>query len=300
MRDEVGASGRGRRAVGRLALIAGAWVLMLGLSGCDALRVFFPSSDHDEVAPELPAALGRPAVLVFSKTNGFRHDEAIDAGVPALESALGERGYQVFATENGAVHTPELLARFDAVVWFQVSGDVLDEAQRAALIDYAEAGGGFVGVHGTGGDWDYTWPDHPGRLVRAQFIGHPMGPQFQEGTIHVEAPAHPVMRGVPGEWTRTEEWYSFERSPRGEGVQVLATLDESTYSPRMKILFMDTDIAMGDDHPIVWAHCLGRGRAVYSALGHLAEAYSEAPHLAMLGNAVEWVAERPAEGCGVR
>ena len=284
---------------GAAVRVAGLLVLGVTLAGCDDLRAIFPSSDHDRVAPGLPETLGRPAVLLFSKTNGFRHGEAIEVGRPALETLLGERGFDVFATENGAVHSPEHLSRFDVVVWFQVSGDVLDASQRAALLDHLEAGAGFVGVHGTGGDFDYAWPEHPGRLVRAQFIGHPMGPQFQEGTIRVEARTHPVMRGVPTEWTRTEEWYSFERSPRGEGVEVLATLDESTYSPRMKFLFMDRDITMGEDHPVVWAHCIGRGRAVYSALGHLPEAYAEEPHLALLGNAVEWAAKRPAGGCAI-
>ncbi len=268
-------------------------------SGCDTLRVFFPSSDHDEVAPELPADLGRPAILVFSKTNGFRHGEGIDAGLPVFDAMAAKRGWHVFATENGAVHTPELLERFDAIVWFNVSGDVLAEEQRDALIARLEAGAGFVGIHGTGGDSSYEWDDHPGRLVRAQFIGHPMGPQFQEGTIHVEATDHPVMQGIGPTWTRVEEWYSFEASPRGEGVEVLATLDESTYTPRMKIAVIDRDLRMGDDHPIVWSHCIGRGRAVYSALGHLPEAYAEPLHVQLLEQAVDWVRTPPPGGCSI-
>jgi type 1 glutamine amidotransferase len=285
---------------GRVALALGLIGLVLTLAGCDVVRVFFPSSHHDTLPPELPATLSRPAMLVFSKTNGFRHHEAIEAGVPALERLAVERGLSVFATENGAVHTPELLSRFDVVVWFQVSGDVLDERQRAALLAWAEAGGGFLGVHGTGGDWSYAWKDHVERLVRAQFVGHPMGPQFQTATIRLEAPEHPVLRGLPSEWSRIDEWYSFESSPRGPGVRVLATLDETTYSPLMKIGFFERDLAMGEDHPIVWSHCIGRGRAIYSALGHGAEAYEEPGHLGLLGNAIEWLAERPATGCLIR
>ena len=280
-----------------------AWVcaVLVGLSamGCDSLRVFFPSSHHDEVAPELPADLGSPAILVFSKTNGFRHTEAIDAGLPLFQAIAQEQGVDVFATENGAIHSPGLLARFDAIVWFNVSGNVLSEEQRAALLGAIESGTGFFGVHGTGGDPSYEWPAHPGTLVRAQFVGHPMGPQFQEATIHVEAPEHPVMAGIDPEWTRVEEWYSFEKSPRGPGVQVLATLDESTYSPRMKIAILDRDLRMGDDHPIIWTHCVGRGRAIYSALGHQAEAYREPLHRRLLGQAIAWARETPPEGCSI-
>jgi type 1 glutamine amidotransferase len=270
---------------------------VLGLLGCDALRVIFPSSDHDEVAPELPEDLSRPAILVFSKTNGFRHTEAIDAGLPVLESIAEKRGWSLFATKNGAIHTPELLSRFDAVVWFNVSGDVLAEDQRDALLDWIGAGGGFLGLHGTGGDPSYEWDAHPQVLVGAQFIGHPMGPQFQEATIQIEAADHPVMRHLGPSWTRVEEWYSFEESPRGPGVQVLATLDESTYEPRMKIAIIDRDLRMGEDHPIIWTHCIGKGRALYSALGHQADAYSETKHLTLLEEAIAWVMSTPAVGC---
>ncbi len=295
----MGAAGRTGAGCVLVARVLAPLALVLVLAGCDVVRVFFPSSHHDTLPPELPAALSRPAMLVFSKTNGFRHDEAIEAGVPALERLAAERGLSVFATENGAVHTPALLSRFDVVVWHQVSGDVLDAAQRAALLAWAEAGGGFLGIHGTGGDWSYAWTDHVERLVGAQFVGHPMGPQFQTATIRLEAPEHPVLRGLPAAWSRVDEWYSFARSPRGPGVRVLASLDETTYSPLMKIGLFERDLAMGGDHPIVWTHCIGRGRAIYSARGHRAEAYAEREHLVLLGHAIEWLAERPAAGCVV-
>lgn len=287
------------RATARSAALILGLALVAGLSGCDGFRTFFPSSDHDEIAPEIPEDLGSPAILVFSKTNGFRHSEAIEAGLPAFEEITRSRGLHVFATENGAVHSPEALARFDAIVWFNVSGDVLSVAQRAALLAAIRSGTGFLGIHGTGGDPSYEWPEHPGTLVRAEFVGHPMGPQFQEGTVHVEAVDHPVMAGLGPSWTRVEEWYSFSESPRGPGVEVLATLDESTYSPRMKILMIDRDLRMGDDHPIIWSHCIGRGRAIYSALGHRAEAYDEPAHLRFLAQAIDWVRSTPPDGCRI-
>ena len=238
-------------------------------------------------------------MLVFSKTNGFRHGEAIEAGLPAFRAMAEQRGWSLFATENGAVHSPESLARFDAVVWFNVSGDVLDVGQRAALLDWIRVGGGFLGLHGTGGDSSYEWDAHPGTLVKAHFIGHPMGPQFQTAAIDVEARDHPAMRHLGERWERVDEWYSFEESPRGPDVWVLATLDESTYAPRMKIAMIDRDLRMGSDHPIIWTHCIGRGRALYSALGHRAEAYTEPAHLTFLEEAVAWVMATPPSGCAL-
>jgi type 1 glutamine amidotransferase len=282
-----------RRSIGVIALA----LCLFGLVGCNAMRVFFPSSHHDEIAPEIPDGMARPAVLVFSKTNGFRHHEAIDAGLPFFEATAHKRGWGYFATENGAVHNAEQLARFDVVIWFQSSGNVLDDTQRSALREWIESGGSFFGIHGTGGDPEYDWEWQPQMLVGAQFIGHPMNPQFQEATLRIEERLHPVVKHLDANWTRTDEWYSFEESPRAKGAQILATLDESTYSPRMNMFLMDRDLSMGEDHPAIWIRCIGRGRSLYSALGHLADAYAEPLHQTFLEESIAWLIRVRSEAC---
>jgi len=202
----------------------------------------------------------------------------------------------MYQTENGAVFNPEQLSRFDAVVFNNVSGNVFTPEQRAALESWVESGGGFVGIHGSGGDPSYKWQWYVDELIGAQFIGHPMGPQFQQATIHVEDKTHPATRSLPDSWERTDEWYSFAASARKDGVQVLATLDESTYSP---VGMGGQDLIMGADHPVIWAHCQGRGRALYSALGHRAEAYSEPLHQGLLAGAIAWAARLEGTGCDV-
>ena len=54
-------------------------------------------------------------------------------------------------------------------------------------------------------------------------------------------------------------------------IHVLATLDESTYSPKG---MFGQELAMGKDHPIAWSHCVGKGRAFYAAPGHLPAVYA--------------------------
>ena len=268
----------------------------LALAGCDALRVFFPAHDYETVAPELPADLRSPAILLFTKTNGYRHKESIPAGVALFEAIAKRRGWSIFHTENGAVFNPAQLARFQAAVWHNTSGDVLNDEQKAAFRAWLESGGGFVGVHGAGGDTSYDWPWYVQDLIRAQFIGHTMGPQFQDATLRAEVRDHPATRHLPGAWTHNEEWYSFEKSPRERDVTVLVNVDESTYSPRLKFAFKDTDLAMGD-HPMVWHHCIGRGRVLYSALGHQPGAYRTPEYAGLLEGAVAWAARLEGAGC---
>jgi type 1 glutamine amidotransferase len=263
----------------------------------NAWRATHPKTAYETEPVTLPADLPAPALLVFTKTNGFRHEEAIPAGVALIEAIAERRGWSVFHTESGAVHTPENLARFSAVVWHQVSGDVLDEAQKQALRDWLEAGGGWVGVHGAGGDREYAWRWYVEELIGAQFIGHPMGPQFQDGKLVVEDRGHPATAGLPESFVHNEEWYSFDRSVRAKGYRVLATVDESSYSPRVKFLGVDQDLHMGADHPVIWSHCAGRGRVFYSALGHQAKSYALPEMEKLLEGAIAWSARLEGEGC---
>jgi hypothetical protein len=111
--------------------------------------------------------------------------------------------------------------------------------------------------------------------------------------VHVEDRNSPIMKGLPENWVRTvrDEWYSFKENPRARGMHILATADESTYNPGRT--------AMGPDHPLVWIHCVGKGRVFYSAIGHPAESYTDEPyHLMLLENAMSWaLGKNGGPGC---
>jgi type 1 glutamine amidotransferase len=275
-------------------------LLATQLGGCSLYqfyRLTFPSRTYETDRVELPTELSRPAVLLFTKTNGFRHDEAIEAGIPLYEAIAARRGWSLLQTESGAVFNAEDLPRFDVVVWHNVSGDVLNEEQKRVFRAWLEQGGGFVGVHGTGGDSSYDWEWFVEEWLGAQFIGHVFGPQFQDATLLVEDRNHPATAHLPETFVWNEEWYSFDRSVRErEGYRVLVSVDEASYSPRYRLLGTDRDISMGD-HPVVWTHCVDRGRAFFSALGHQEQAYSLPEHQKLLEGAVAWAMRAEGSGC---
>jgi len=251
-------------------------------------RALYPVASYDQTPPELPSDLAEPAVLLFTKTNGFRHRDAIEAGARFLEDLAQRRGWSLFQTENGAVFNAGSLPRFRVVVWNNASGAPLNQEQRAALQSWIEGGGSFVAIHGAVDKSNSSWEWYQREFVGATFIGHIIGPQFQEATLRVEQREHPATKHLGATWRHTEEWYSFDRSVRGQpGVEVLATVDESTYSPRLKMLWMDEDLAMGD-HPILWTRTVGAGRAFFSALGHQGEAYQAPEYQGVLEGAIEW------------
>ncbi len=257
-------------------------------------RGFWRLPSYETEPPAIPQLDGKPSVLVFSKTGAFIHKEAIPAAEAMFRKLADEHGWALFITENGAVYNPRDLAKFDVVVWNNSTGDLLNTEQQQALKDYLTNGGGWVGIHGAG-DSSSTWAWQNDVLIGAHFIGHPMDPQFQEARVVIEAPDDPVMQHLGTEWSRTDEWYSYAESPRKKGKTILATLDESTYSPK----FFGKDIRMGADHPIVWKQCIGSGRALYSAMGHTAESYSEPRFVEMMEQAVLWAADKEHGGCPI-
>lgn len=248
-------------------------------------RAFWPSASYDTTLPALPD-LADPALLVFSKTNGFRHFEAISTGAEAFRDIARSRGWSMFHTESSAVFDEETLPRFRVVVWHNASGAPLNQSQRQALRGWLEAGGGFVGIHAALDDSHASWDWYTRQVVGAVFLGHPLG--HQSALVRVERTDHPSTRDLPASWVHFDEWYSFDRSVREDhGVEVLASLDESSYEPRFKLLFLDQDLSMGD-HPAIWTRSIGKGRAILSALGHVAEAYRDPRYRSVLAGAIEW------------
>lgn len=246
---------------------------------------FWPQPVMDQIPPQIPR-LRAGAVLVLSKTNGFRDPEQIPVAAATVERIVRAAGRDVYATENAAVMNARDLARFRVVVLNSTSGDIFTAAQRQAFRAWVERGGGVVLLHGAGGDHDYAWDWYRDALLGVRFIGHTSTPdQFQQGTIGVVARDHPAMAGLPRRWSRVEEWYAFDGVPRGAGTRILATLDEATYRPAPAQ-------RMGAVHPIVWTRCVGRGRAIFSALGHRAATYAEPLHERLIGNAVHWASGR--------
>ncbi len=247
---------------------------------------------YDQTPPVLPENLTHPAILVFSKSNGFRDDPSVNAAKAALKKMGESEHWSVWFTDNAAVFNTAALKRFDAVVWNNVSGDVLTLDQRRDFKAYIENGGGFAGFHGSGGDFYYDWDWYADALIGARFLSHPMSPQFQAATLKVDDVHNAIVKDVAPQWTMTDEWYSFKSDPRANGAHVLVTLDESTYHP----MSGKVDLRMGD-HPIAWTQCIGPGRSFYCAIGHRPEGYSEPNTYRLLEQGVAWAAGLGRSGC---
>ncbi|MDI5938119.1 MULTISPECIES: ThuA domain-containing protein [Micromonospora] len=219
-------------------------------------------------------------VLVFSKTAGFRHD-SIAVGTQAIRELGAANGFTVTATEDASRFTTANLAQYEAVVFLNTTGDVLDAAQQSAFESYVNGGGGYVGVHAAA-DTEYGW-SYYGSLVGGYFASHPA---IQQANVRFETRAHPATGQLPQTLTRTDEWYNYQTNPRA-GARVLATLDESSYSGG----------SMGGDHPISWCKTVSSGRSFYTGLGHTQGSYAEAAFRSHLLGGIRYAAGRAKADC---
>jgi len=246
---------------------------------------------YETEAPTLPQFSKNFAVLLFSKTNGFRHGEAIEASLPAFEKMARDNDWDLFSVDNGAVFSKDYLSKFDVVIWNNVSGRVLNPEQRKDFKDYIESGGGFVGIHAAGDD-SHHWDWYTEKLLGAKFSHHSLDPHLQEGQLYLEADTNhrELSNKLPLKWTHTDEWYVFFNSPRENGKQILYRLDEDNLqmSGNMGFFVKDKDWGMGKDDPIIWSGTVGKGRSIYSALGHTPENFQETVNLQFLKNAILW------------
>jgi cytochrome c len=216
--------------------------------------------------------------LVFSKTTGFRHTEAIDAGKAAIGELAAEHNFRVDITEDSTLFTERNLAQYEVVVMLHPDGqNVLADAQEIAFERYIQRGGGVVGIHAAS-NMNRDWPWWQDLLGGALFANHP---PIQTATMRVEDRNHPATAHLTSDtWEWTDEWYNFTADPRDKNVHVVLSVDESTYEGG----------TMGEGHPIAWCSNFDGGRAFYTAIGHMAEHYDDPRFRGHILGAMEWAA----------
>lgn len=249
---------------------------MIGALGCAD-----PISPPPVLDGSCPGDGVGPRVLVFSRETLWQHPSTPVAQAAILDLCAA-RGFAVTATRDPAAFHGDRLAAYDVVVFAVTSGNVLDDDARTAFAPWVAAGGGVVGLHSASAT-EYDWPFFVD-LIGARFRTHP--PTLTLAEVTVEAPAAPVVAGLPARWARTDEWYAFHERPEDQGVAVVLALDEATAAPPLP-----ADTAVGY-HPIAWTDERQGGRMFYTAMGHTPESYAEPAFLDLIARAITWASGR--------
>lgn len=261
---------------------------------------------YDQVRPEITQWMQQPAILVFSKTNGWRHNEGIAGADKFFVEMSRDKGFGIFTTVNAAVFNAEDLARFDVVVFNNATGDTLSVEQEQAFQAWLEAGGAWIGLHGSGDNTHADWAWYANGLIGPTFTGHPLTPHFHVIRVETLDAEHPIMADAPSVWEHDDEWYFFDSHPKDYGLRPLAGIHESDFKPTGADVENLANWAMGaapEEHPVIWVGCPGDGRGFYSAIGHSDLSYDVETYRQILDNAFEWVLKKTdvaGNGCPIK
>jgi type 1 glutamine amidotransferase len=211
----------------------------------------------------------RPRIVIVTATAGFRHS-SIELGEETLASiAMAQNAEVTFARtedEVAARLTPGELEAVSAVVFLNTTGELPASAARA-LVDWVRAGGTFVGIHSASD----TWHDDPDYLemLGAEFDHHPPD---ANGEVTVEDFAHPSTASLTSPYVLFEELYAFRR-----------------YDPANVHLLLSLRREPGAVlEPLAWEKRWGRGRVLYTALGHREDVWSSEWFQRHLAGIVTW------------
>jgi type 1 glutamine amidotransferase len=236
-----------------------------------------------------PAPQSNPKfrVIALAETNSI-HRPFVDAAKIWLTKESAADNFAIDYITNTEKIDDAFLANYQLFLQLDYPPYGWTPIASAAFIKYIEQGeGGWIGFHHATllGEFDgyplWDWfSQFMGGIRFKNYIA-----TFASAKVNVEDRVHPVMKGLgPSFEIEREEWYTYDRSPR-TNVHVLATVDESSYTP-------DSTLKMGGDHPVVWTNEHVKARNVYIFMGHRAEHFQNPSFTTLFHNAILWAANQ--------
>lgn len=201
---------------------------------------------------------GKINVLVFSKTNGYRH-ESIPAAKTSLRKLADENNFHIDFSEDSLVFTGSKLSDYNVIIFLNTSGNILNKDGQTAFKKFIQNKGGFVAIHGaieTEENWEWYR-----ELLGTNFLGPE---KIQTATVRVTEKRHPSTKDLPYQWEIEDEWQAFTNK-LADDIKVLAIVDKLEFSGAGAVLLQ----------PFCWYHEFDGGRSWYTSAGHKSENYSD-------------------------
>lgn len=222
-------------------------------------------------------------LTLLTDSKGFVHDVV----KPAPDgTTFVQRELEAIACESGSFTVRTLgdasgltraaLDQTDVVALY-TSGDI--ELDVAGLDAWIRAGGALLGVHAA----TTTLQKDPAftEIIGGVFNGHPWDANSIV-TLKVHEPDHPAVAMIPPGYTLREEIYWHHR------------FDPSTVRVLMSLDMMQTPLKRPQHVPMVWCKPHGKGRVLYTSLGHREDVWTNSIFRRHLATSIEWLAGRRA------
>jgi type 1 glutamine amidotransferase len=234
-----------------------------------------------------PAAAQKPVKVLLVLVGGGPHD--IEKNPPHLEKAIQTAGGMEVTKlappagqQGNAAHLAKLAeikpGDYDVIAFYTV-GQRLSPEQETALQSFVEGGGGVVAIHGASASFGNS--DKWFKLIGARFAGH--APGTYTLPITIKDTGHPITRGLK-DFEIVDEEYT-HRFPEGVQRHVIAEFKQRPPNTTEK----------NNNNDAVWTINAGKGRVVYTALGHGEEAWKNPAWQKLVIQSILWSAGKPRE-----
>lgn len=226
----------------------------------------------------------KPAKVLVVLSKAKDHIKMMECARPFLDKIAKDNDFVVDITDDTSLVNDRELKQYQVFVMLHLAPFDMSSSQQEALQRFVENGRGWVGIHAAGlAGKSFIKPTRRYWQWFEDFLGgvsYSPHPKFQKGTLIIEDRNHPVTKGLPERFELGDEWYEFDKSPRGN-VHVLAVADESSYTQNKP---------MGD-HPLIWVNEHFR-RMVYIGIGHDASMCTDPNFELLVRNAIIWAASK--------
>jgi type 1 glutamine amidotransferase len=205
----------------------------------------------------------KPAkILILSGVPETHHDYKNQC--PQMAEVLKKEGHEVTLRDKAIIEDGDA-AQFDVIVLMSEKWRG-DEKNRQQLLELVKGGKGLVVIH-------------MAYVPCVEALGGKASRNGKTGDIKVEVidKKHPVTQGLD----------DFTAGPKDElyaGVKF--TADD------VHVLARGQD-TLGTWEPVAWVRSFGKGRVLYTSLGHSTEGQKNPGFLKLVTNGVRWVAEKP-------
>lgn len=160
----------------------------------------------------------------------------------------------------------------------------ISEGQGQAVKDFVAAGHGFYSMHNN------AFVSRSSKNYREVQGGVALGhPPLRPFKVRITNKSHPITQGVEDFMVNDEQHYlHYDKDPKGALMESVNT-DGLTYSARDPDDPQAQPKDMGTTTVSGWAHEYGKGRVVFTAIGHTPHALWQPEHLKLQKNAVRWL-----------
>jgi type 1 glutamine amidotransferase len=237
----------------------------------------------------VPLLTQQPKILVYTRSytpdgKGYVHDN-IATSVEAIRKMGLESHFTVDSSDSPDVFTDANLRQYAALVFANSNNEAFtNDDQRAAFKRYIESHHGFVAIHSASGSersWPYYW-----QVVGGKFVEHP---PLQTFTLHVADPGFPAVKGLPSDFSWTDECYFTDH--HNPSIHPVLTIDRTKLTGIEK---MKSDPnTYPNPLPLAWYQTFDGSREFYLAIGHRKEDYDNPILYNLIRRGVLWSINAP-------